>query len=716
MKKISDFIFGHKIILAVCVGLLLIAGGFGLYFSFQKGYYDSDVIQFIGEGTDTREGLNFLSSNFGINGDIMLAVEGGEDDSALAEAISDISAFEGVKELIWYGTLKGTARIFEGINDILEFLGLPKTDIYNDNGLSEYLKRPIGGGRAHYVILILTEYSPSSREGFALLDRVEERLSPRGLASAGMTSTARNLLRDTMGEVPFYILFASLCILAVLLASSDSFLEPLVIFAALAVAAILNAATNIIYGVTSVISVAAAAVLQLTVTTDFALIVNGVYKKKGNHNLENGAPNAALLSAARGAFATAAAFCALFLMRFELGADIAKVTVKAVIISLISAVVVVPLMNALLGKAIEKTAFRRRLKDIPGKPADIVIRFRYAIIAFVLAAAVVSSFGLTDIKHSYFKIFESPKNPSSIEVVAGELENQLILAVPIRTKGGEGHKPFIAEVEALECVDKVIGALRAVDLDERVLENILNNTSLPKAPHFSSVFRKTEGGEWYTLYSVVIKGSADSRGAMAEYKLIQEILAKHFGDSYSFGLMTGVADINRISPADFRNLMIASAAILLAACVLALWSFKKGISVAALAVASVVINMALEAVTSNSTNFIVYQLMCVVQTGTTLNNGMLIASHFDKFKKDGLSNTDAAKGALRASLITMMASLTVLLASSVCIFFVSHNLIIKDIVKMLARGNVIGFALMSGALPAVLSLGRGKTKDCILAG
>ena len=96
-----------------------------------------------------------------------------------------------------------------------------------------------------------------------------------------MTSTARNLLRDTMGEVPFYILFASLCILAVLLASSDSFLEPLVIFAALAVAAILNAATNIIYGVTSVISVAAAAVLQLTVTTDFALIVNGVYKKKG---------------------------------------------------------------------------------------------------------------------------------------------------------------------------------------------------------------------------------------------------------------------------------------------------------------------------------------------------------------------------------------------------------------------------------------------------
>ena len=95
-------------------------------------------------------------------------------------------------------------------------------------------------------------------------------------------------------------------------------------------------------------------------------------------------------------------------------------------------------MNALLGKAIEKTAFRRRLKDIPGKPADIVIRFRYAIIAFVLAATVVSSFGLTDIKHSYFKIFESPKNPSSIEVVAGELENQLILAVPIRTKAAKG--------------------------------------------------------------------------------------------------------------------------------------------------------------------------------------------------------------------------------------------------------------------------------------
>ena len=43
----------------------------------------------------------------------MLAVEGGEDDSALAEAISDISAFEGVKELIWYGTLKDTARILK---------------------------------------------------------------------------------------------------------------------------------------------------------------------------------------------------------------------------------------------------------------------------------------------------------------------------------------------------------------------------------------------------------------------------------------------------------------------------------------------------------------------------------------------------------------------------------------------------------------------------
>lgn len=700
MSALFRLISKHKTAIAIVAAILLAASIAGVVCSFGAGIYDSDIMQFIGKQTDTREGLAFLNANFGVNGDIMLVVEGENDDPFISNAMSDIYLYKGVSELIWYGTLEEVGEVYGQLTALLRLLGIDDIGLYDDSGLSDYLKRPAANGRFNYVVLILTEYSPSSQQGFELLDSIEARLSPNANASSGMTATARQLLRGATAEVPFYLLAAFAFIIVIILLSADSYLEPLVILAPIVLAILLNAGTNFIFGKVSVISLAASTVLQLTITTDFALIINSIYKGKAFAPKQS----PAIRAVAAGGTVTALAFCSLFVMRFGLGGEIARLAIKGILFSLLSAVAVVPLMYALLGKWISKTQYKTRLLPVSAKPSKYIVKYRFVIIALTAITVAVSFWGLRDIQYSYFKIFQQKSASSTIEKTADELQNQLILAVPVMAAGDGGHSGFIAEIEGLQSVDKALGAFSSLKADGGLVETLLNNISLDEYPHITSMFRKMQDGRWFTLYSIVIKGSAESPQALQDYVQIKQICDKYFAESYRFGLMAGASDIKATTPKDFTNIMLILGGIILLGSMLLLLDVKCGLAVAVITLAAVIINIAIQASIYKDTNFIVYLIMGVVQAGSTLNYGMLAAVEYKRSKRYGVNNGTAAANAINKSLGIMTVSLCIIILCSLGIFLITDNLIIKDIVKMLARGSVIGCLLMAVALPSVLAL------------
>lgn len=700
MNRFASLIARYKVWVAAALAALLCASCVFFAWDIASGRVDADLVNYLGEGFDSREGLDFLHDTFRVNGDIMIAVEGEEEDAELAKRMGAITAMEGVTELIWYGTLEEAGGYLGDVEWLLTLFGVALTDIYDDSALREYLRREDGDGGYVYLVLMLIEYSPSSSKAFSLLNKVENALEGRAFATAGMTATSRNIMRDTLKEAPIYVLLAVIGMYLLLLLSSESWLEPFVILIPVAAAIILNAGTNFMFSRVSVISLAACAVLQLTVTTDFCLFINRFLKKS-----EEKETSGALRAAVSGAVVTGGAFAALFTMRFGLGGDLAASAIKAAALSLFSAVVSVPLTRALLHKALAKTRIKKPAHVETAKFSSFVVRARCAALAAALIVTVIAGFMLSYPDCSYFKIYKHAQAEERMTQLAGEMENQLILAVPVAPEEGLSQQDFVRELSELESVDKVIGAFSAVKMDAKPIELALNLIDFSKIPHINTIFRQS-GDRWYTLSIVVLKDGAESAQAEADYMQIKEISSRYFEDSYAFGLLTGVHDMRTVSPGDFRRILWITACAALLLSILTLFSVRQGLAVGVLSVAAVVINLALEGVASRDTNFLIYLVIPAVQLGSTVHYGMQIARGYKESMRLCNDRKDAAARALAGALPLAAVSLAVILVCSLSVFFVTNNLIIKDLAMLLLRGNMIGFLLMTFVLPGLLSFGN----------
>jgi len=705
MNRFASLIARHKLIFSAVLAVLVAASCVSFSLDVTSGRVDSDLVNYLGEGFDSREGLAFLQENFSVNGDIMLAVGGREGDTDLAARMDKIAALGGVSELVWYGTLEETRGYVEDLEWLLLLLNKEISDFYDDSALRAYLKRPDGEGGYIYAVLMLIEFSPSSQEAFSLLGEVEKELDGRTFATAGMTATSRKIMRDTLKEVPYYILFAAIGMFLMLLLASDSWLEPLVILLPVAAAIVLNAGTNFMFQRVSVISLAASAVLQLTIATDFCLMINYFLKKTDGEVKPSGAPWAA----AAAATVTAGAFAALYAMRYGLGADIAGVCIKAIVLSFVSAFVMVPLMRAILGKGLVKTRVKKTVCLDFSRFSRGVIRLRWVTLSVAVAAVAVACFGLSYPECSYFKIYEEAESSDLVSQVAAEMENQLIIAVPVAPQDGLSQAAFVGELEALVSVEQVVGVFPAVKLDAKLIEYGISFIDLSQIPHLDSLFRQVDD-RWYTLSIAVLKDGAEAECAEADYIKIKEISGRYFSQSYRFGLLSGVHDMKTVSPADFYLILmiIACAAILLS--VLTLFSFKQGLAVGMLAAAAVLLNIALEGATSRDTNFIVYLVIPAVQIGSTLNYGMLTARRYGERLRAGQNRRTSASGALSDSLRVTALSVAMIAVCALSIFFVSKNYIVKDLAMLLFRGNAIGFLLMTFVLPGILSVQKYSKK------
>jgi predicted RND superfamily exporter protein len=697
MTRFASIAARHKLWFAATLILLIAASCVSFVLDITSGRVDADIVNYLGNGFDSREGLSFLQDTFGVNGDIMIAVEGEDNDADLARRIGDINALDGVAELVWYGTLEEAGTWFENIDWLLKLVGKTPGDIYDDTELKKYLRRQ-DGGRFTYIVLMLTEYSPSSMKAFSLLGDVEGILEGRAFATAGMTSTSRNIMRNTLKEIPIYVLFAGIGMYLVLLLASESWLEPVVILVPLAAAVLLNAGTNFLFSRISVVSLAACAVLQLTITTDFGLIINSFLKKTEGENARG------LLGAVlSGSVVTAGALAALFAMRFGLGADLAMSAIKASAISLASAFILVPLTRAFLQKGLLKTRMGSHPHFRLDRFSSYVLRMRWGAIACALVLTVIAGFVFTYPDCSYFKIYDRTDTRGELAVLAGEMENQLILAVPVVPDEGFSQQDYVRELEELESVDKVIGVFPALKTDPNVIALGLELLDFSGIPHINAIFRKS-GETWYTFSIVVLRDGAESAQAEKDYRKIKEISARYFPDAYAFGLLSGVHDMKSVSEHDFYRILFLSTGITLILSVLVLFSFKKGLAVGLLAAAAVVMNIALEGAVSDDTNFIIYLILPAVQMSSVVNIGMLLARRYGERIRLGEQQREAAAGALRDSLPVAAISLMVLLICLLSVFFVTKNLIIKDLAMLLLRGNVFGYLLMIFVLPGILSL------------
>lgn len=181
----------------------------------------------------------------------------------------------------------------------------------------------------------------------------------RGIEYGG-TAVEKKDLQDAITGEMVYILAISLClVVAILLITSESWLELFILLAASGVAVLLNRGTNVMFGEISYITNSIAVILQLALSIDYSIVLLHAYRRQKETTTDTGAAmKAAILSVIKpvsvSALTTIAGLLAFLFMSFRIGFDIGIVLMKGIVISAITSLTLLPALVLLLDTPIRK--------------------------------------------------------------------------------------------------------------------------------------------------------------------------------------------------------------------------------------------------------------------------------------------------------------------------------------------------------------------------
>ena len=493
----------------------------------------------------------------------------------------------------------------------------------------------------------------------------------------------------------------------ILLLSTKSFLEPLVLLFTMGVAIVINIGSNIILKDVSILSFAASSVLQLGITMDYAVFMLHTYREERDRNdplqaAENAIPRGTINVLASG-LTTIGGFAALYFMRFTIGADLANVVIKGVVMSILTVIFVQPCLMIFMDKPIEKTSHKTLYINV--EPATKkVLKARYAIAIVSIALVIPAFFGQNFADFSYLKIYKPPAERTSQELLAESLQNQMIIAVPYDVKTGS-HKEFIAELVKDEKIDSAIGAFTGINIPEKEFKELITNDAVAEIPFVKMLFRKAgKNGEEriYTLYLVEIAGDTEDAAAFKTEKYLMDTLDKYFDVNYPFGILTGVADMADITPGDFLRVSLISVGIILVIMCLLLKSVRKSVLMVVLIELAVWINISLNTMFGAKINFMIYIIISSIQLGCTVDYAILMSTRFEEAKQEYKDTQIAAIKAVSSTFPAISVSASVIISVCMVVYFISNNLLVKEMTGLMARGAAISYVLVMLVLPCLL--------------
>ena len=710
MKNIWKFIVKQRKAIVV-ITLLLVA--FSIFYTVKlvdSGKINSDLLAYLPENTETSKGLKFMTEEFGIKGDGLFVVSAGEPDSEdyqlFSQDVKEVLEMEGVSNVVWYGTLDELENINMG-----NIPGVDMSRVIDTTSIIDFLVHPQeeNPGYNNYVVLVFMDYSPSTPEAFALLGDIETKFAARDSALDGMTYTARTILEETLAEAPMYLIVGVAIVLVILLLVTTSFIEPLILLLTLGVSMIINMGTNYFFNEISIITFAASSILQLGIAMDYAIFFMHRYREERDGGLspEDSAAisgKAVFTTLIASSLTTIAGFGALIFMQFTIGLDLGRVIMKGVALSLITVIILQSCLTVIMDKLIKKTA--HKALTIPfEKPASFLIKVRHIILAACVVLLVPAFIGQSRLDFSYFKMFEDPPQPTSQQVIAAELRNQMIVAVPVIPKEGKTHKQYLAELKEDENIGNIMGIFEVANISHILLPPPVVEKLMDESPYVSSMFaiKEVNGKKVvYTLYTITVKSESETQASYDTLEHINTVTNKYFDESYPMGMLTGINDMKEITPKDFFRITFISVGAILLIMGLMLRSFRKAGLTVLLIELAIWINFSISFLLGQEVNFMVYLIITSIQLGCTVDYAILIINNFDEDMRKYKDSKLAAKSAISRSFNPVMTSASIIAGACMGVYLVSKNLVVKDTTFLLARGALISFALVVLVMPGLL--------------
>lgn len=319
MEKVYRWILKHQKIIIILFTISCIASVF--FQSLVNVNYDMN--DYLPSDSLSTKALHIMEEEFegGVpNARVMINNLSIAEGLEYKEKIADI---DGVMDVLW---LDDTINITEP---------LATQDL---NVIENYYK----DGNALYSITI------EEHKRVEAVDSLRDLIGEEG-AMAGTAVNTAIAAKSTVEEILKIVKVAVPIVLLILLITTNSWFEPVILLSTIGVAVLLNAGTNILLCTISFVTSGAGSILQLAVSLDYSVFLLHRFEEYRKQGLSPEESMVQALTKSTGSIlssglTTGIGFAALILMRFKIGPDLGIALAKGIVLSLLTVFILLPVL------------------------------------------------------------------------------------------------------------------------------------------------------------------------------------------------------------------------------------------------------------------------------------------------------------------------------------------------------------------------------------
>lgn len=393
----------------ITVFMLTSVVGIVLFFLTPVNY---NMMDYLPEQANSTQALTVMQEEFDQplpNLNVMV------ENVGIAEALkakTAIAAADHVKEVLW-------------LDDTID-LDIP-LEIQDTSTVETYYK----DNNAFYMV------SVEDGQERAAIAAVRKALSDMGVeckisGSAADQATSQDLAVNEAMKAIVLILPVTILILILV---TESWIEPFFYLMNIGTPVIINLGTNIFMGEISFVTLAAAPVLQIAVSLDYAVFLSHSfddYKKSGLEPAEamRRAMISSISSIGASMLTTLFGFVALLFMKFRIGSDMGISLVKGILISFACVMIFFPAVLLAGSKLIDKTHHRRLFPEFKGIGKGIE-KIRIPVVTVLLLVMLPAFLGQMNNEYFYGSSEKTAEGSEAwdIEQEFG-ISNSTVLMVP----------------------------------------------------------------------------------------------------------------------------------------------------------------------------------------------------------------------------------------------------------------------------------------------
>lgn len=486
-------------------------------------------------------------------------------------------------------------------------------------------------------------------------------------------------------------------ILVILLASTESWIEPLLFLSAIGISVLINMGSNIFLDEISFMTAAISPILQMAVSLDYAIfLLHSFTEYRKSHEDVQIAMQLAIKRAfpaiIGSALTTLFGFMALTFMRFRIGSDLGINLAKGIILSFTSVMVFLPALTLCCYKIIDRTRHRTILPNFT-KSGHILLKLK--IPCLVLLAVIIVPCFLAQSNNRFIYGFGSV----SQETRAGR--DQLAIndkfgqstAIVLLVPKGDTAKEFklCEELKSTEHVTQVI-----------------SYTTMVGAAIPADYLDKDITGEFYSEYYCRIILYTDtpdeSDVAFAVVNEVQNKAERYYGSNvYSCGQSANLLDMKNVIEADTGLVNLIA---VLAIGLVLLFTFRS-LSLPLILLftieAAIWINLSVPYFYDNSICYLGFLVINTVQLGATVDYAILLTDHYRELRKER-PKKEAMVLTYGETFPSILISAVILSSAGFVVAYTSTNPIVSDLGILLGRGTLLSMGMVILVLPTLLLL------------